>query len=446
MAWFDMGFYGRGLCRLACRKRLTLRAIGVQRNFCGVAVRVGCESCGDFESAVKVDIALTLKLAELELLDDGRAVNVRFSHGQCRRFHAFWLRDNSLDAETRDPENGQRLIDVCDVDQNLRVRKASIDSEGNAVISFSPAEVTARFTSTWLWQHAYDKERRQESGWLASDLQTWDAQYPPAVDVPRLSELTASEDALHDWLHSIRRFGFARLRAGACKSGALLDVASLIGPVRETNYGRWFDVRAEAHPNNLANTERALKAHTDNPYRDPPPGLQILYCLANSAGGGESVVVDGFRAAQRLRDESPAAFTTLSRHCARFAFTGMQDVCLQAKRPVLELGVDGELIAVRFNNRACAPFTDIPYDEMRAYYAAYRRFSEIVDEPTMALRFALEPGDCFIVHNARVMHARCAFSVQGTRWLQGCYLDCDPLWSTLAAAASNYGSAVVSKH
>ena len=71
-------------------------------------------------------------------------------------------------------------------------------------------------------------------------------------------------------------------------------MVALFGYIRETNYGRWFDVRAEVNPTNLAYTSLGLQAHTDNPYRDPVPTLQILYCLESSVEGGDSYVVDGF--------------------------------------------------------------------------------------------------------------------------------------------------------
>ena len=72
------------------------------------------------------------------------------------------------------------------------------------------------------------------------------------------------------------------------ESGALFKVAALFGYIRETNYGRHFEVRTEVNPSNLAYTGLGLQAHTDNPYRDPVPTLQILYCLENSARGGET--------------------------------------------------------------------------------------------------------------------------------------------------------------
>ena len=68
-----------------------------------------------------------------------------------------------------------------------------------------------------------------------------------------------------------------------------------------------------------------------------------------------------------------------------------------------------------------------------AYYDAYRRLGEIIDETAMEVTFRLNPGECFIVDNTRILHARKAYSGAGTRWLQGCYADKDGLLSTLAS-------------
>ena len=43
----------------------------------------------------------------------------------------------------------------------------------------------------------------------------------------------------------------------------------------------------------------------------------------------------------------------------------------------------------------------------------------------------LNPGECFILDNTRVLHARKAYSGTGTRWFQGCYADKDGLYSKL---------------
>ena len=99
---------------------------------------------------------------------------------------------------------------------------------------------------------------------------------------------------------------------------------------------------------------------------------------------------------------------------------------------MIVLSPDRELLAVHFNNRSIAPITDIPYRDMDDYYKAYRKFSSIIDDPKMSVNFKLNPGDCFIIDNTRVLHARTAYSGKGSRWLQGCYADKDGLLSTIS--------------
>jgi alpha-ketoglutarate-dependent taurine dioxygenase len=251
----------------------------------------------------------------------------------------------------------------------------------------------------------------------------------PHADFDRVCSNPA---ALKEWLGQIARFGFGKLSNGPVRDQALMHVVGLFGHVRETNYGRHFEVRTEVNPSNLAYTGLGLQAHTDNPYRDPVPTLQILYCLENSAKGGESIVVDGFSAALRLRDENPAGFDLLSSYCARFEYSGISGVHLQARQPVLTQAPDGELTCIRFNNRSIAPVTGVPFEHMTAWYTACQRLSEIIDDPAMGVSFKLKPGECFIVDNTRVLHARKGYEGSGSRWLQGCYADKDGLLSTLS--------------
>ena len=374
-----------------------------------------------------------MPISKATIIDDGKALDLAWASGMSARFHAVWLRDNALDGATRSATNGQRLITVLDIPAATRLSAAEIAKTGDVTLTFTPEGKTLSYPAAWLAQHVYDRKAEQRAGWVSPEIETWDGTLAVKTPVVSYERGTAGHAEFGRWLAGVRRYGFGVMTSVPTRSGALVDVARMFGFVRETNYGPWFEIRAEVNPNNLAYTNLGLQAHTDNPYRDPVPTLQLLSCLENTVEGGESVVVDGFRAAQRLRDESPGGFALLTRHCARFEYAGSAGVRLQSKRPMIELGPDGELIAIRFNNRSAAAFTDIPYEDMEAYYAAYRRFAEILEDPAMEITFKLQPGELFIVDNTRVLHARKAFSSSGTRWLQGCYADKDGLLSTLAA-------------
>ena len=372
----------------------------------------------------------------VDIIDGGKAIAL----DGAVRFHAVWLRDNALDEETRSPGNGQRLITLGDIPANTLVSSAKIEGD-RLVLTFMPENKESSFPTAWLEKHAYDHSRKKKAGWIASDIKTWDGQLNSSIPNADFAMAKQDRGVLGGWLRAVRRYGFAKLSGGPTASGALLDVAALFGYVRETNYGKWFEVRTEVNPTNLAYTGLGLQAHTDNPYRDPVPTLQILYCLENSAEGGDSQVVDSFKAAEILRDRSPEGFRLLSSYCARFEYGGMGDIHLVSRRPMIELAPDGELIAVRFNNRSAAPITDVPYEDMPGYYQAYRQFAEIIDDPSMPVSFKLEPGESFIVDNTRVLHARKGYSGEGSRWLQGCYADKDGLYSTLSVIEKELGVA-----
>ncbi|WP_170571580.1 2-trimethylaminoethylphosphonate dioxygenase [Ruegeria atlantica] len=361
---------------------------------------------------------------------ESSVVTVEFDTGTQARFHAIWLRDNALDPDTRAPGNGQRLITIGDIPTNIAVSAAELVN-GDLQVTFQPEDKCVTFPATWLADHVYDRDTSADLGRTAPGITTWER----GIDAPSgdWNEVHASPAAKRDWLAAVAEFGFAKLTRGPTEPESLLKVADLFGYVRETNYGPYFEVRTEVNPTNLAYTGLGLQAHTDNPYRDPVPTLQILYCLENSAEGGDSIVVDGFRAAEKLCAQNPEGFALLAGYPARFEYKGSDGVCLRSRRPMIELSPDGEMIGIRFNNRSSAPFVDVPFDKMEAYYAAYRQLGEIIDDPAMGVSFKLEPGESFIVDNTRVLHARLGYSGAGSRWLQGCYADKDGLLSTLAA-------------
>ncbi|MGR3623420.1 2-trimethylaminoethylphosphonate dioxygenase [Pseudophaeobacter sp.] len=355
--------------------------------------------------------------------------------GQPRRFHAIWLRDNAQDDQTRAPGNGQRLVALRDIPAETKL--AAVELSGETLrVSFAPEDKTVEFDLSWLAANAYDKVARAEAGWLPDETTPWNSSLMSDVPIGDFQQLAKGGDALRDWLGKVTRYGFGKIENGPLEDGSLFKVVDLFGYVRETNYGRHFEVRTEVNPTNLAFTGLGLQAHTDNPYRDPVPSIQVLYCLESSAAGGENMVVDGFAAALRLRAENEEYFDVLAKYCARFEYAGDAETCLRSRRPMIELAPDGELIGVRFNNRSLAAVKDVPFGDMDTYYAAYRRLGEIIDDEAMEVTFRLEPGEGFVVDNTRVLHARKAYSGTGTRWLQGCYADKDGLNSKFAALSA----------
>jgi gamma-butyrobetaine dioxygenase len=356
--------------------------------------------------------------------------------GYMLRFPAVWLRDNCPCAECLDPGSGQKLKDITELPAGLAVSAAE-DMGESVVVTYAPDGHRSTFTRSWLAAHALgpaedgdgDGGGRTEDDkelWLPADL-AGNAEGLPEASWPcYLAEPAYRKRALD----AVLRWGFVLLHDVPAEPGMVLQVAGSFGFVRETNYGRLFDVRVEAQPGNLAYTSRRILPHTDNPYRDPVPTVQLLHCLRTADTGGETGLVDGFAAARELRATDRETFDLIAGTPVPFGFRDMSTE-LRASQPLIQLNPRGRVRGIRFNNRSARPLR-LPYAEVTAFYAAYRRWAELLARPERQLNLRLAPGDCLIFDNTRILHARTAFSVIGGRHLQGCYADLDGLASTLA--------------
>jgi gamma-butyrobetaine dioxygenase len=348
--------------------------------------------------------------------------------GQALSFPSIWLRDNCSCAQCRDPRSQQKFFQITDLPEGLSVADVEF-TDDEAVVTFVPDGHRSVFSREWLASQA---SSRVDDGRNDGNKQLWRAGELGATTQHADWSLYCSDDAVRlDVLRGIERFGFAVLHGAPVEERTVLSVARTFGFVRETNYGELFDVRVEASPSNLAFTGVAIYPHTDNPYRDPVPTMQLLHCLSNDVHGGESGLVDGFVVAAMLRDEQPHFFNVLTSTPVTFAW-GDAHNALRADRPIIELDPLGRIRGVRLNNRSMQAL-QLDADRIIEYYDAYRYFARIVERPELMLTFRLESGDCLIFDNTRLLHARTAFEESGTgrRHLQGCYADLDGLASTV---------------
>jgi gamma-butyrobetaine dioxygenase len=356
-------------------------------------------------------------------------MNAFSGHPALRGLPAIWLRDSCACGECRDRHSGQRLLSITDLPASIAVDSVTVSGDMVEVV-FGPYKHRAVFDAGWLARSAADcpaaPDERTETAkllWAAGQI---------APDLPEGNWPRYLIDAAHreECLRALLTDGFVLLHDVPADPGTVLAVAGSLGFVRETNYGRLFDVRIEVIPDNLAFTGLAIAPHTDNPYRDPVPTVQLLHCLSSAADGGESGLVDGFFAAARLRAEDPAAFDLLAGTPVTFAYSDAT-ADLRATRPMIGTDPVGRIREIRFNNRSLLPVR-LPPGQLAGFYPAYRAFAELISRPELMLTFRLSPGDCIVFDNTRILHARTAFAATGQRHLQGCYADLDGVMSTLS--------------
>jgi gamma-butyrobetaine hydroxylase len=370
----------------------------------------------------KIELIVKLSIVDDELV-------IEWYDGKESRIYGHWLRDHCQMPTSINTNNGQRLFSVVDIPKETYIEKAYKDEKGNVCVLFQPENHLSVFSQNWLIKNCYDlnlhfddRSERQKKLWQKD---TFEAGLP-FVD---FESMCNDESGKLDMLRLIRDVGFVVLENVPTKEGQVLKVISELGYTRETNYGALFEVRTEVNPNNLAYTNMGLGSHTDNPYRDPVPTVQLLHCLESSTEGGDSVLLDGFKAATVLRQESKEDFDILTSTWINFRFSDAK-TDLRSRVPMIELNDNNEIVKVRYNNRSIDTIK-LPTNKIRHFYKAYRNWSEIIERDDLKIIFKLSEGDLMLLDNTRIMHARTAFSKNGKRHMQGAYTDLDGLYSLL---------------
>ncbi|MFZ9037440.1 MAG: 2-trimethylaminoethylphosphonate dioxygenase [Gammaproteobacteria bacterium] len=363
-----------------------------------------------------------------EISYDAGELAITWENAGRSELQAIWLRDHCQMPASRDPGNGQRLLNITDIPPDIAIDKASLE-DGKLIVEFGPDGHRSEFDPDWLYRNCYclnsqydDRSETSKLLWRSDSF----SETLPRHAYPDYCEQARSKLAA---LQAVRDYGFVLLDAVPCEPGQILKVIETFGFVRETNYGPLFEVRTRVDPNNLAYTNLGLGCHLDNPYRDPVPGLQLLHCLESSTEGGESILQDGFMAATILRQENPGHFATLSHNWINFRFRD-DSADLQSRVPLIEVNDRNEVIKVRFNNRSIDTIMLAP-DQIQQFYSAYRHYAEILERAELQVVFKLQPGELLLFDNTRVLHARKAYSASGSRHLQGAYSDLDGLYSSL---------------
>jgi gamma-butyrobetaine dioxygenase len=353
----------------------------------------------------------------------GSQVSLTWQDGEAAVFPAIWLRDNCRCAECRHPGNGQRLYEITDLPGSLGIGEIGRQGDGGIRIVWAPDGHVSSYSEAWLLAHNLSAKSRKAR---KPQLRLWNGGISNAMPVADWRQMIADPQAELAFLDAYHAHGFGLIRHSPTVPETVIAIGNRLGFVRVTNYGAYFDVMSVPNPTNLAYTPIGLGVHSDNPYREPTPGVQLLHCLLSDAPGGDTLLVDGFNAAAILRNEDPAAFDLLTRMPVNFRFRSA-DADLNARQTLISVDEDGEVVGVHFNNRSL-DWLDAPADLVEPWFAAYRKFAEVLHRPAGELIFRLEPGDCVVMQNDRALHGRTAFDPsRGRRHLQGCYVDRDGL-------------------
>ena len=342
--------------------------------------------------------------------------------------HPLWLRERAKTENLVDKYNDQRLYDPSQLDQNLKIKKASM-SNGHLNIEFTDG-VKFDYEVNNLLYEIGKKEPVENIVFWDSNLD----KNPTAIYEENIFETKK----MYDLLQNFYMYGFVIFKKVPTEDNYIVKFANSIGTIRPTNFGESFSVKSIPEPNDLAYTSIALTPHTDNPYRKPIPCIQLLHCLENEVKGGLSTLVDGFAVAEHLRKNYQDIFKILTKTKVRFRFVD-KTIILENWGELIELDENNKIKQVRYSTRLDY-VPALAKKELKLFYEARKLISNLYASSKFEIRFKLDKGDLLMMDNHRLLHGRTAYDLsEGKRYLKGCYIDHDSTEGKLRHLERKFG-------
>ncbi|KAJ8310775.1 hypothetical protein KUTeg_012640 [Tegillarca granosa] len=121
----------------------------------------------------------------------------------------------------------------------------------------------------------------------------------------------------------------------------------------------------------------------------------VFHVVEHDGEGGETLLVDGFYAAEQLRQKDAKAYEFLAK----------------------------KVVAHEYNPCDRSPLFTLSAEDTRLFYNYYGKLTQEVQNKDNEFWVKLKPDMVLFVDNWRVMHGRSAFT--GRRYVSGCYLNRD---------------------
>lgn len=248
---------------------------------------------------------------------------------------------------------------------------------------------------------------------MDGDFKTPDRQ-PLRIDAPALT----SPEAAPAVFAALRRFPYFCLIAGGigdregaealCRALAAHDPENPDAPVDPERKVSYTAVRVKPNVNLVkgamtafSRTNRPMGYHTDSSYHQSPHDIVAFQMVQADAVGGDSLMVPVEHILERLDTE---LVDMLAQPVFPFGKTF---------RPILWQNRDGPCIRYYREQIETARAGGAHLDDKAV--AAIDAIDAVLDDPEVAFRFRIEPGEILFMNNWRVLHGRTGFAPDSQR-------------------------------
>ncbi|KAK5656121.1 hypothetical protein OQA88_4881 [Cercophora sp. LCS_1] len=315
-----------------------------------------------------------------------------------------WLRDNCRCAQCINQDTLQRQVKTFEISPDINATNVKKnDNDGTIQITWNTGHASTYPCDFIAHYGSATDQTRQGPERPAPKRRYWGRDGPQGAATVEFADVMASDEGVRAMLDHIVTYGLVFVentpRENAEATQKLLERIAFI---RETHYGGFYDFIPDLAMADTAYTNLALAAHTDTTYFTDPAGLQAFHMLSHEpapgedkAEGGASLLVDGFRAARKMRGRHHELHQRLVQTRLPWHASGNKGISTTPDKlyPVIEqdpLGAEPHRIRWNNDDRGVVPMESA--DKVTEWYKAAEAWNEILTSKDSEYWVQLKPG------------------------------------------------------
>lgn len=380
------------------------------------------------------------RLLSVTSASDNNYISLEFEHHTISKLSPLIFRDACLCAHCVSESSGQKKFATCDIDEKPQLESSKVLEDGSLELvwahdfmsgdshtSIYPLPFLQRLFVHQLLPELYTPERYVwDRAFFEENMETRAVNYDAWM---------AGGEAFVKSLLDLCQWGLVIVKGvPECKE-AVEDIASKIGGLQSTFYGKTWDVISKPNAENVAYTNEFLCLHQDLMYHTDIPHVQLLHCIKNDCQGGDSLFSDGFRAAVEVQHRHPVAYKMLTNRRVNYQYSRNGHFYRQPRLVIKKATGDKPRLptAIHWSPPFQGPFApSASPDRIRTWHKGAKAFKTSLEAPENMLQYRLQPGDCVLFDNWRILHGRTRFdTASGLRHLHGGYLSRQTLLSAV---------------
>ncbi|KAJ1522645.1 hypothetical protein ONE63_001817 [Megalurothrips usitatus] len=363
-------------------------------------------------------------------------------------FPFVWLRDNCQCSECFHQDSQSRTIIMESFNINSKPETLKI-TQDSLCIYWSDGHVST-YNIEWLQKHAFSTSAQQN--WLTNmyrlPRKTWTAKsFSSILSRFKYSDVIKSDAVLYNWLVNLATYGVSIIEDAPAKDTTVRSIAERVAFIRKTHYGEEFSVRAKPGTTNVAYLSANLQLHTDLPYYNYKPGVNLLHCLVQTeSDGGANLLTDALAVAEWLKRDCSSSYHALTTTVVDWNDIGQEDgnyFHSIHRAPVICEDRFGVVERINFSQPQRDSHFNVPLEKVKPWYEAMDKFTKGIYSSNFCVSYKMKEGDILTFDNIRLVHGRKKYedTAKAVRHVIGGYLDWDEIWSRIRVLKNNFRTA-----